>query len=382
MPHRDAPAHPPPFTRLTAPDPATNRVTSDLYDKLNQLMQLLADPPGLDANASAPAPNIRSVSTSAPLLASDHVLSATIRSNSTITLPPTRDVQNLGPYTILNSPASTASLNLGSTRNEVVDGAAPSTIILAPGGSIVLQPNPGSWLVLSKSTGSGTSSTGATGTNIAPGTGGVPIPPSGIPPTTIIPTNPPVVSVLPDSTDPLATIGQVVIFGGIPFTWTADPSGGPVGYWAQSVSQSVPVVFDTHAARVGYLAADYNVGDLYYETDTTVTYMVQIPAGVKTWLYYNGVAIDTLANIPSLGVNDINYTFQSSDYLQIWVWSGTAWNYAPGSGSGFTTFATSPATLPYGVWHQCDGTTFSITQNDATLFSVTPANVTGQYMRQ
>lgn len=382
MPHRSAPAHPPPFTRLTAKDPDTNRVVGDLYDKLNQLAQLLADPPDPTAPESSVPSNIRSVSTSAPLLPIDHILSATLRANASILLPPTRTVQGRGPYTILNSSASTASLTLASSAKEVVDGALPGTIILAPGGSIVLQPNPGSWLVLSKSTGGISTSTGAVGTNIAPGTGGVPIPPSGIPPTTIIPTNPPVVSALPPSTDPLAVIGQVVIFNGLPFTWTADPAGGPTGYWAQSVSQQTPRLSGTHAARAGFPAANYNVGDLYYETDTTVTYMVQVPAGVKTWLYYNGVRTDLLANIPTLGTNDINYTFQSSDYKQIWVWTGAAWNYSPGSGSGNRTYATSPATLPYGVWHQCDGTTFSLTQNNATLLSVTPPNVTNEYMRQ
>lgn len=223
-------------------------------------------------------------------------------------------------------------------------------------------------------------------TNAAsPTSGGTTLTPAGIPSSgTPIPAGTPVVSSLPNPAT--STVGQTVIFNGLPFTFTADPSGGPTGFWAQSVSASVQI-YDTHANRASYPATNYSVGTVYYETDTTVSYMVQSPAAGKAWLYYNGIYINTLANIPTyLGVNDKNFTFDASDYVHIWVWSGSAWNFALGSSGlyaagSYASFA-APAFVPAGLWHAADGGTYAVAQNDATLTNVVTPNVSGSYLRR
>lgn len=220
-------------------------------------------------------------------------------------------------------------------------------------------------------------------TNIAGGGGGTTNGGGGLPGGggTPVPVGTPVVTALPGPTDPLSVVGQYVIFGGTPYVFAPDPSGGPTGFW-KIATVSVTTIFDTHANRASYLAANYPVGALYYETDTTVSYAVQAPGGVKTWMYYNGVRTDVLANIPALGVNDVNYTFQASDYKQIWVWTGTAWNFAPGSSSGYFINVANPSFLPYGTWGLFDGSTYAVSQNDATTTPFVTGVVAGQYVRR
>ncbi len=241
-----------------------------------------------------------------------------------------------------------------------------------------LFPKPPAAAIPGLATGGG--STGATTNGAGPG-GGVPLPPGGVPAPVPVPTGTPVVSVLPGPTDPLSTIGQYVIFGGVPYVFAPDPGGGPGGFWKIATVSST-TISDTHANRSTYPAASYPVGTLYFETDTLVSYAVQNPGGVNEWMYYNGVRVDVLANIPTLGILDVNYTFQASDYKHSWVWNGTAWNFAPGSSSGYYVFVASVGFLPDGLWGVCDGSTYDVAQNDATTIPVTTPIFAGQYLRR
>lgn len=218
-------------------------------------------------------------------------------------------------------------------------------------------------------------------TNKAGSTGGVALTGQGNPGvTTPLPTGTPVDANLPSPGS--STVGQMVIFNGIPWIFTADPSGGGTGYWAQAVSSQTNLS-GTHAARAGFAAASYAVGTVYYETDTNVSYMVQIPAGVKTWLYYNGIQVGTLAGLPGgLGVNDINYTYQATDYLHIWVWNGSGWHFsATDQGSGYTIVVTG-GVLPYGLWGLFDGSTYAVSRDNGTTFNYVTTVISNTYIRR
>ncbi len=220
-------------------------------------------------------------------------------------------------------------------------------------------------------------------TNIAGGGGGTPNGGGGLPGGggTPVPVGTPVVLALPSLTDPLSVVGQTVIFNGIPYVFSPDPAGGPDGFWKIATVSSA-TFFDTHANRASYLATSYAVGTLYYETDTTVSYVVQnTPSGLE-WMYYNGVQVDVLANLPTLGILDVNYTFQASDYKQAWVWNGTAWNFAPGSSSGYFIVVAAVGFLPNGLWGVCDGSTYDVSQNDATTTPIVTPIFAGQYIRR
>lgn len=187
-----------------------------------------------------------------------------------------------------------------------------------------------------------------------------------------------IVTALPGPNDPLSFLGNQVIFNGVPFRYISFNGSAP--FWSQQVSTAA-ILYDTAANLVNYPAANYPVGTLYTMSDrTNVQYIVQDIGGTFTWLFYNGVYVDVLANIPTLGVNDANFQFHSSDYQQIWTWSGTVWNFSPGSGSGYYTQTNGPA--PFGgVWGLADGSTYNVTQNDATLAPVVTPIAVNTWLR-
>lgn len=92
-------------------------------------------------------------------------------------------------------------------------------------------------------------------------------------------------------------------------------------------SGSAQSIVDTHAARSTYPASNYDVGSFYYETDRNVLYQVQIPGGVKTWIWIAGEMYDIIANQPSdLGTEDEGFLFVSTDAdLYVERWDGAAW---------------------------------------------------------
>lgn len=212
------------------------------------------------------------------------------------------------------------------------------------------------------------------------------------------PATTPTVSVLPGPSDPLSVVGQYINIpsttagiAGIGYYFRAPLTGSGAGYWFQDTTQS-PTVSDTHANRASHPASGYAVGTVYYETDTGVSYCVQIPSpsNVKTWLYYNGIAQDVLANIPgTLGVNDIGYLFRASDYLHNWLWTGLAWSFIAaaqaglqgGSLPGTTVF--SAGGPPFGgagaLWHLCDGATVNVSQENGTVVATALPTIANTY---
>ncbi len=210
--------------------------------------------------------------------------------------------------------------------------------------------------------------TGATSAN----TPGVPLGPGGNPSSgQPLPPGTPAVTALPIPPDPLAVIGQYVIYQGQVYIYTAGIFGGD-DYWALDVTGS-PSISDTFANLSLYPAAGYTLGTVFLATDLNISYAVQMPGGTPTWIYYNGIAEDLLANIPT-GLDDtsINLIFRASDYLHNWIWDGSAWSLTTGGLPPGTMLFANPGP-PFGgfgqLWHLCDGATVDVSQNDATVVS-------------
>ena len=195
------------------------------------------------------------------------------------------------------------------------------------------------------------------------------------------PSGPPTVTTLPGPNDPLSQIGNTVIFNGVDYTYTANPTPGGPAFWKQNTSLG-QIINDTAANMVNYPASSYALGVQYFQTDTLITYMNQDVGGTKTWLYFNGTQSDVLANIPgTLGLNDTGYLFNGTDYQHVWRWDGTAWHFNVG-GSGTTTITQNGLPPFGGVWHACDGTTVNVSQDDGTVLGVLTVNVPNLYIRQ
>lgn len=188
----------------------------------------------------------------------------------------------------------------------------------------------------------------------------------------------PVVTALPTS-GPLVFLGSQVIFNGLPYHYLQLTPGSPP-FWSLQTAIST-LITDTHANRVNYPAGNYPAGTQYYETDRAITYIVQDILGVLTWVYYNGIMLDVLANIPTLGINDSGFNFHASDFAHIWAWDGTAWHFTPGNSSNYyATTATGFAPVG-GVWGKADGSTYTVSIDDATTISVVSINVSGEWLR-
>lgn len=131
----------------------------------------------------------------------------------------------------------------------------------------------------------------------------------------------------------------------------------------------------THATRLLTPVADLPEGDLWYETDRTVTYIAS-----TSWTYVGGVMTAPAANAPKdLGALDTGFLFMCSDFGHLLQWNGTAWTFAPGdTGNGyFADFAVAPSS---GQWSICDGTATTYLTLGATLTTTpftTPNLTTG-----
>lgn len=204
-----------------------------------------------------------------------------------------------------------------------------------------------------------------------------PLDPSGVPTSSgVLPPDTPVVTSLPSS-GPLAVVGQYVMYNGQPYVYTTGIFSGP-DYWALDVT-GAPSIRDTFANLSLYPASSYAVGTVFVASDRNVSYAVQETSpGTKTWIYYNGIYENTLANIPA-GLDDTSrgMYFRASDYLHNWEWTGSAWSLTAAAQSGFqgglapgTTLFANPGP-PFGgtgaLWHLCDGTTVDVSQEDGTV---------------
>lgn len=93
-----------------------------------------------------------------------------------------------------------------------------------------------------------------------------------------------------------------------------------------SSGASAPIE-DTHAARLAVNSPSlYDVGQLFYETDRTVVYIVTTTTGTKEWTYISGTMYAAIGNRPvDLGADDTGFAFVNSDADQnaMFFWTGT-----------------------------------------------------------
>lgn len=138
------------------------------------------------------------------------------------------------------------------------------------------------------------------------------------------------------------------------------------------------VICDTHANRVNYSPVQYDEW-LYYETNPTYTdrQVLYIATG-GYWKYLAGIMAGSI-NTPSdtkptdLSGQDFGFLFYAGDFEQLYRWDGAAWHYAPGCSSQYIV-----AGYPQGgLWWPCDGATYTCSQDNGTVASVTTPNLLG-----
>ena len=96
-----------------------------------------------------------------------------------------------------------------------------------------------------------------------------------------------------------------------------------------ATGEGAPIV-DTHANRATatYDPDNYSVGQLYFESDRIVMYVVVLSSGVNIWRYAGGTYYAATASQPTdLGANDAGFRFVDStaDTQIEYFWSGTEW---------------------------------------------------------
>ena len=240
-------------------------------------------------------------------------------------------------------------------------------------------PNNGAWVNIVGGANGVTTNSGSTSPSALDANGS---PTSSTP----VPSTTPVVASLPTS-GPLLVVGQMVIFQGQSYTYTAGISGGP-DYWFLNSAQA-PSIYDTWANLPLYAAGSYALGTVFAATDTKVSYAVQIPGGTKTWVYFNGIWEDLLANKPTLGPTDVGLYFRASDYLHNWKWTGAVYSLYEAALAGFAGGLAPGVVMsnvggpPFGgsgsLWHACDGSTVNVSQEDASVVATPLPNVANQW---
>ena len=186
----------------------------------------------------------------------------------------------------------------------------------------------------------------------------------------------PVVQSLPLRPNPLAAPGQLVYFNGQ--IWRFSGTGG-----GASTSQVQPGVWQptsgvilegTHAQRLAnYPAANYAPGTMFYETDTTITYIVYS----GNWVYQSGIYYIAQSAIAyyaaTLGAHDTGVLISVTDFAHTLEWGGSSFGWGPDGDDGVGDIRgklidPSPTT----GWHLCDGTAgVKYLKSDGTTGTIT-----------
>ena len=217
-----------------------------------------------------------------------------------------------------------------------------------------------------------------------------------------------------------AVVGTAVIFENDIWTWSGSA-------WIQAVKW---LYEDTHANRLlNYPAANYPVGTLFYETNSTQTdrqslYVVQAFAGVNQWVFIAGLFAAAFIQRPTdLGIYDFGFHFYATDWTvgedwngTHWVyrygrtygshgilatvaasltaqeigwlvsaeqyghrfyWNATGWAFEPGEDSQYVVMASSASAPAGGPWYPCDGGTYACQNSDGSLTNITTPNLNG-----
>lgn len=153
------------------------------------------------------------------------------------------------------------------------------------------------------------------------------------------------------------------------------------------------VQFGSHATRMGLPPGTAGAGALFYETDRTALYAVQVTGPAIVWLFigqstpFPGTLSPDLKPT-DLTSNDAGFRFASTDFNRVYVWTGVTWVDAPGEDRrGYIQFfdVTLHADFAPGAgWALCDGTagvTRSTPAGGTTTVTVPDLTTANRFLR-
>lgn len=130
------------------------------------------------------------------------------------------------------------------------------------------------------------------------------------------------------------------------------PAGNPA---PQEFADVAPAAFDSQDVLLAALLAD----------------RADAPAAAP-------VTRDVLANIPGgFNAGDAGRLFYATDYCHVYRWTGAAWEFLEGDGSGQVVIGQPSGAPNGGLWGLCDGTAYLVAQANGTTASVTTQNLGG-----
>lgn len=179
---------------------------------------------------------------------------------------------------------------------------------------------------------------------------------------------------------PTPSAGQLQIQNGQLFFF--DNTTSP-GQW-RPVTAVGTMIIDTFVNLTNYDPTTYPVGTMFWASDNTVLYTIQVVSLVNTWVYILGTdSASTISALPTLSTSDAGYKLYDAAWDHTWQWDGTFWNYQPDEPwepGDIKWRASSSAPLKSG-WHIADGSTVTATQNDATTTSITLPDMRTYYIK-
>lgn len=156
---------------------------------------------------------------------------------------------------------------------------------------------------------------------------------------------------------------------GTTINWTSGPAFSPtwvgatitingVDYTVASVTSAIVLVLTATAGTPGAVAFTVASG---------------------RWLWVSGCGYSTQAAIPTdLTSYDLNALWDVTDYYHILKWSGSAFAFQDGEGSGHIVMGNPTVGAPNGgLWGACDGTAYTVLNGNGTTTSITTPNLTG-----
>lgn len=127
-----------------------------------------------------------------------------------------------------------------------------------------------------------------------------------------------------------------------------------------SSATTITSLSGTHAQRLaGSPVSSLNPGSLFYETDRTSLYQVQVVGTANQWVWIGGQMLAALAGIPTdLGTTDEGFLyFENAKYYHQAQWTGSVWQRGPNDRDRAGSFVDLVAAPTEGGWHSCDGST-------------------------
>lgn len=171
---------------------------------------------------------------------------------------------------------------------------------------------------------------------------------------------------------PYAQPGSLVSVNGVLYGYTTGPNTAQLPYVQ-------PFLSGTHAQRLAnFPAANYPPGMVFFETDRSVFYVVELIVTVPTWVYAAGrmiCAFSTTALPVDLALPDAGFLVWETTTKHQYIWSGAIWTFADEGNTQICAFGNTTPTG--GVWGLCDGSVYACARADgAGTFNVTTPNLT------